>query len=207
MLTGNLCNTRQLIVFRKSVNVRLHMHTQTTSELIEFSHHYRRMWMNNESSLDRSKYCSFFFKQSIPTPNKIAKRVCEFHWTENWFYRLPSKTVSVASAETASPTPFSATHSYGASSRPARTGSIRSIDRPFIWFTEYRLCVPDTFLLFLRQTIDGIGSPLAAQKKLATPPTRTDWLIGRFVISGGSTMKKKTHKNLVKKIPPICNWF
>lgn len=82
--------------------------------------------------------------------------------------------MSVASAETASPTPFSATHSYGASSRPARTGSIRSIDCPFIWFTEYRLCVPDTFLPFLRQTMDGMGSPRAAQKKLATPPTRTD---------------------------------
>lgn len=113
---------------------------------------------------------------------------------------LPSKTVSVASAETASPTPFSATHSYGASSRPARTGSMRNIDCPFICCTEYRLCVPDTFLPFFRHTIVGIGSPRAAQKKLATPPTRTDWLIGRFVISGGSIngMEKKNNYRINK---------
>lgn len=49
--------------------------------------------------------------------------------------------MSVASAETASPTPFSATHSYGASSLPARTGSIRNIDIPLPSMTEYRLCV------------------------------------------------------------------
>lgn len=80
---------------------------------------------------------------------------------EMWY--LLSKTLSVASAETASPTPFSATHSYGASSRPARTGSMRNIDCPLICVTEYRLCVPDTFLPFFRQTIDGMGSPRAAQ--------------------------------------------
>lgn len=48
--------------------------------------------------------------------------------------------------------------------------------------------------------MDGIGSPRAAQKKLATPPTRTDWLIGRFVISGGSKMKKEYANFHVKKI-------
>lgn len=46
------------------------------------------------------------------------------------FSHSPSYMVKVASADTASPTPFSATHSYGASSRPARTGSMRSMETP-----------------------------------------------------------------------------
>lgn len=49
----------------------------------------------------------------------------------------------------------------------------------------------ETFLAFFRQTIVGCGSPRAAQKKLATPPTRTPWFVGFFVISGGSVVKQK----------------
>lgn len=33
------------------------------------------------------------------------------------------------------------------------------------------------------------GSPRAEQKKVATPPTLTLWLIGRLIISGGSDKK------------------
>lgn len=44
----------------------------------------------------------------------------------------------------------------------------------------------ETFFAFFRQTMVAWGSPRAAQKKLATPPTRTPWFVGFFVISGGS---------------------
>lgn len=64
---------------------------------------------------------------------------------------------------------------------------MRSIDWPLVCETEYRVWVPDTFLPLLRQTIDGIGSPRAEQKNVATFPTRTAWLDGRLMISGGST--------------------
>lgn len=52
----------------------------------------------------------------------------------------------------------------------------------------------ETFFAFLRQTMVGWGSPRAAQKKLATPPTRTPWFVGFFVISGGSVFKRDREK-------------
>lgn len=102
----------------------------------------------------------------------------------------PSYTVSDASAATASATPFSATHSYGASSRPLRTGSMRKMDRPPVSVTEYRVCVPGTFFPFFRHTIVGCGSPRAEQKKLAMPPARTPTFDGLRTISGGSKGNK-----------------
>lgn len=57
--------------------------------------------------------------------------------------------------------------------------------------------LPDTFLPFLRQLMDGWGSPRAEQKNVETPPTRTPWLIGFFIISGGSKFLKTIFQWLI----------